>query len=425
MILGGKFFEEQVMPLTAKRGFLKFKSIIIALLFIIFFLNSTFLFSQVTLSEIKQSTEKIVIKPPPFDSLKNWEAESISDLKKYVGQQIYLPPISIRKNSDRYSDLNDFFLFSIRPSKIEKILTYVYKPLKGRITDSSTVCNNYFTILKLIYDQNLKSLLLKMDSTSSNLFQDFGYERKDLGAASLVDFLYLIRNDSTGDSLYCSDMGNFILVPYFIKQKQLFEEKNLIYDDYKNYFDSGNSDREEYDLRYNVENIDHNEEIITTGKKVIIKPGSKWYCKEVTLLKPLYKINYILGNEKGEQVALTNLNGFILKKDYIKRQSDKKLQQQQLIAQRKKEELLKKEAEKKAYDKRKIECLRLFGQEYGELIAKSKVQIGMSSEMCKYSWGNPIWTNKTTAENITCIIWYYSLGQSLSFINDKLKMIEE
>ena len=103
----------------------------------------------------------------------------------------------------------------------------------------------------------------------------------------------------------------------------------------------------------------------------------------------------------------------------------KKLQQQQLIANKKRDELLKNEKEKKDFENRKTEYISKFGQQYGELIANYKVKIGMTSEMCKYAWGLPIWTNKITSENGTIEVWHCGSGYKLYFTNNILKIIEE
>ena len=81
--------------------------------------------------------------------------------------------------------------------------------------------------------------------------------------------------------------------------------------------------------------------------------------------------------------------------------------------------------EKIAFEKRKKECIEKFGNVNGELIALHKLKIGMSKEMCKKSWGIPIWSNKTTNENGTIERWYYGFDYSLFFVGNELKQIEQ
>ena len=95
------------------------------------------------------------------------------------------------------------------------------------------------------------------------------------------------------------------------------------------------------------------------------------------------------------------------------------------MAKRKQEELLKKENERKIIESRRKECISKFGDQNGELIAQGKVKIGMTTEMCKYAWGKPIWTSKTTTSNRVSEDWYYGFISSLHFENGFLKRIEE
>ena len=407
------------------------KHYILSIILFILFFNTSLLYSQVTITEIERSEETIVLKSPPYDSLKKWDNDYP---QQYIGLQIYFPPKStfILNNSDIESSFNENFLFSIKPSTIKNHITYIYKPVIYNInsksyfvSDSNEVCNHYFTILKIIYDNNLNELLYKMNTTSSAFKLDLGHTSFSDEEGYFINYMLLIRNDKTGDSLYCTNIEKFILVPYFIKQKQIYQKKYLIYDDEIYIHGGKNQNREEYDPRYIVRYIDKNNDETISGKKVELKVGSKWYCKEVTLLKPHYDINYILQNDNDEQIALTNIEGFTLIQDYIKRKADKKLPKQPLISKSKKEDLLKKVTERKVYEKHKKECISKFGQDFGALIAQGKVKIGMTKEMCKYSWGDPLWSNKTTTENVIYDTWYYRLGYSLYFVNGILKVINE
>jgi len=451
----------------------------------IIIINSpNFLFSQVTITEIEKIEENIVAKPSPYDSLKNWEyKERLSDYKQYIGLQIYLPPIKNKLLGEFYGCQNNF-LFSIHPSIIktrptekirmerqngemtdslvipfygqeigyslvyrkiqfDSVVTFVYFPYHyyydvhpniGISSDSSKVSNTYFTILNVYYSTKLDSILNRMKDALNSyknhhknnfLICRFTDEiccsyRNDL------DVIYLLKNNSNNDSLFCFQKNEFILVPYFLKQKELYQNRELIYDDSKtNYGAFNNRTLEEYDIRYKIKYEDNSGIESETGKKVLIEPGSKWTCTDVTLLKPSYKIHYILMNDKNEQVALTSLKGFIEKSSYLKREADSKLQQEQLLQKQKQEEIRKKEEERIAWERHKNECIRLFGQKEGELIAQGKVSINMTMDMCKYSWGNPLWTSRSITEYLTYEVWYYGLGYSLHFENGILKRIEE
>ena len=451
------------------------KSIFKILLFTYLLLNSFFLFSQITITEIEKKEEIIVLKPEPYDSLKNWEYhEKLGEDKEYIGLQIYFPPRS-NKAIGVFPESRDNFLFSIKPSIIktnvkssyefmtsvtnewgrnewkehvyDSLITFVYKPYQyyfgagvagelmvGVCSDSNSISNTYFTILNVFYAGKLRTILNKMADTlhcleirkNSNIYINKYRHEVWTNNGHEPDHIFLIRNEKTGDSLYWFGGGGFILVPYFVKQQNIFTNKYLIYDDVKEDWGSYlNPVLEENDTRFLIKYEGDNGEMDSSYKKVNVEYGSKWLCSAVTLLKPSYDIYYILKNDKDEQITLPNLDGFITEEDYLKRIADKKLQSQQLNAKQKLERLQREENERKVVEKRKAECISLFGQPNGILIAQGKVKINMTKDMCKYAWGVPFWTSKTTTVYGTFEDWYYWLGYSLHFENGLLIRIEE
>jgi len=312
-----------------------------------------------------------------------------------------------------------------------------------KIANSNIIGDKYFTIIDILYGDtldNLKNQLYKQiaskDSEVKSSFEKyFRYAYKDIREKPLnilvqtknrfpeSDVLFVIKNENNNDTVYCFNYNKFILVPYFTKQKQMYEGKYLVRESNDYYYEENSN--EAFDYRYVEKYEDKEGNIVSSYKKIKIELNSKWLCSEVTLLKPTYTLSYILKNDKDEQITLFNLNRFILEKDNIKKEADKKLQQQQLIANKKRDELLKNEKEKKDFENRKTEYISKFGQQYGELIANYKVKIGMTSEMCKYAWGLPIWTNKITSENGTIEVWHCGSGYKLYFTNNILKIIEE
>ena len=224
------------------------------------------------------------------------------------------------------------------------------------------------------------------------------------------NIMFLLRNDITKDSLYCRDLSKFILVPYFVKQKQLYKNKTLVY--------IGG------DIYHNITFWKD----IKTDKEVKIYLNSKWFCTDVTLLEPSYKIFYILKNDLGETIAIPssgcsyshtfqNFNeDFITKEEYDKKELDKKIKKEELIANKKKEEFKNNEIK----EKHKAKCINKFGEYYGSLIAQGEVKIGMTEEMCKDSWGLPIDTIKTTTSNEITEYWYYGWKYCLLFKNNIL-----
>lgn len=500
------------------------KSILRITILLFLILTSLDLYSQITITEINKIEEKVVLKPEPYDSLKNWEYhERLADYKQYIGLKVYLPPFENPKIGSTEKENN--FLYTLKPNlinvdsnyndlkiikrryiwsplkniwdslKFDKIYTTIYKPVHYYTTNllednydgvlsesnvylahSTEIGNKYFTILNVIYGSNSKGIIqnsslyskkAEIDSVISNILStEIKKTNKDCLISSIwnnypkkihIDFpstkefdentpqnniLYVLRNDLNGDTIYCNDIHRFILVPYFIKQKELFQNKKLIYLGENELGNVTQGEFKSFDTRFIIksENNDGIEE--SESKRINVTFGSKWICSDVTLMKaeienypsyyrlsddykPSYEIIYILKNDKDEQIALVNKGGFIEEQNYIKREAEKKLQKEQLLTKKRQEEQVRNEIKRKNIEKRHLESISLFGQQNGELIAQGKVKIGMTKEMCQYAWGKPLWLNKTTTEKGIFENWFYFLGYSLHFENGSLTRIEE
>jgi len=366
-----------------------------------------FLHSQITIGKIEKQKDTAVLRPTPYDSLNDFEYIRNTDIyqdgtyidlsyqyKKYIGQKIYVPPMS-----DGIDKENQF-------------------------------CNKYFTIMDVIFDNNEVNKILQ---TNSNVEANREFIKDTYwGATSFFNNskMFLLRNDSTKKTFYsvfsCSNFwdirnSHFILVPYFVKQKQLYQNKTLVYNSYSDF-------TAWKDIR--------------TDKYVKIYHNSKWYCSEVTILTlncdipnfssyndARFKLYYVLKNDLGETIALKNLkidsdDEFITKDEYDKKELEKKLKSYELIAKKKQEKLQKEENEKKAQEKRKVECINKFGEYYGSLIAQGEVKIGMNTDMCKSAWGAPFDSYKTTTADGIYEDWYYGWKYSLHFVNGLLIRIE-
>ena len=431
-------------------------------LFLILCINE-FLYSQITIGKIEKQKDTAILRPSPYDSLKNFENFNPDDFyqyKKYIGLKFYLPPLSNARKGYRDEGIN--FLYSATPSIIDtsinivdpgggyeydneskkykhhtynynKIKTYIYKPFIFNFgcgvspfiqisSDSAKVCNKYYTLLNILYEDILKNLKENIYQTNKS-YDNYNSYKKNRDC----NVMFLLRNDSTKDSLYCEDLSKFTLVPYFIKQNQLYQNKTLVCIDSRSYKE-GTWWKD-----------------IKTDKDVTIYPDSKWYCSEVTLLKSKglreeeggiwrddtseYRLNYLLKNDLGETIAITNFElrygvKFITKDEYDKNELKKKLTQEQINARKKQEEFQYSENQRKAQEKRKAECISKYGQSYGELISEGKVEIGMWEEMCKDSWGDPFDSYKTTTTDGVYEDWYYGWKYRLHFVNGTLKRIE-
>ena len=92
-----------------------------------------------------------------------------------------------------------------------------------------------------------------------------------------------------------------------------------------------------------------------------------------------------------------------------------------VVLEKEKEIQLQKEID---YEKRLSECVKLFGQQNGKLIADGTVKLGMTCKMCIYAWGEPDDKNITIGSFGTHEQWVYGDDSYLYFENGKLTGIQ-
>ena len=103
------------------------KKLILSFCVSFFLAGTSLLYSQITITEVEKIEERIVLKPAPYDSLKNWEYhKKLGDYKQYIGLQIYLPPTA-NKSIGIYPGSQNNFLFSIKPSTIKTNVKSSYR----------------------------------------------------------------------------------------------------------------------------------------------------------------------------------------------------------------------------------------------------------------------------------------------------------
>jgi len=403
--------------------------------------NTPTIFSQVTIKELslENKIDSIALKPIPYDSLRDFQyQEKFTDYKQYIGLQLFLPQYN---NPQGYRQA--CIVLYLKSPQIVKttnlgtyITTKVYKPFSyftGNVngdniecicTDAAEIGNKYYTILN-VFDQAQFSKII----SGMELYLPIKYNDGIKPNYEIPPVTFLIRDDLSKDSLYLTYgyMSRFFLVPYFVKQQQLYNGKSLI--------------------AYKINDIKF--EDASKGKEVGVSQGSKWKC-EVTLLKHKptntnylnsnsisYTLSYILTNANNEMIVLEKLEDnnqyeFITEDEFFKRQTElkeneleNKLKQEELVAKRKREEQLQIEKTRIETEKRLQLCINLYGTHFGVLVAQEKVAIGMTKEMCSSAWGKPWDISRTTIENAVFEDWHYGLFNSLHFVNGILKRIED
>lgn len=164
----------------------------------------------------------------------------------------------------------------------------------------------------------------------------------------------------------------FIIVGFFEKQKKVIVGEQFIFQDF----------------------VLKGSPNIKTGEDISIVTGQIWKCTDLTVEERYYNLSLLIENQLGEKTTISynhvfdSLNkGRVFSKDgatnYIKR----------------------------------------FGKENFNTILQAKVNIGMTAEMCKLSWGRPKSINETITSGNKTEQWVYS-DKYLYFDNGILTAIQ-
>lgn len=402
----------------------------------------------------------------PYDSLSGIEVQPrFENYYKYIGQRLFL-----------VNKLRDIFLLTpkpklsyflgkkpLRPYNIggyyESLATFVYKPNLTNVSGygedfkiashGDEIYNQYYEVINILPDANnvLKGLNIKDYSYNENVLKNYqksivanGDCYEDKSRTNIVRTKYpmfILKNESSGDTIYCSNAAPFIVNGNFEKLKKVYT--NIVFVNQKN---------------------DYTDLDINSGKEIMISSESKWICKEISLMEQISKnfdprgksIYLILKSQNAENVEIAINTKKILNNEPIENKrwiTDnefatilKKLNQTQIAESKRKENELNEqklriqkenEADAVAKAKFKKECIAKYGQNYGTLISQRKVEIGMGAELCQLSWGKPTSIKKITDESGITEIWLYDKSfyvflnktNLLYFKNGILKRVEE
>lgn len=149
-----------------------------------------------------------------------------------------------------------------------------------------------------------------------------------------------------------------------------------------------------------------------TNAEFALMNGAKYLVKDVKTNDFGFSYDYELQNEQGDLFNFDQLNFWKFEKIA---ESDE---------QRSKR--FSEEKQKDATDKEKrIKLQSKYGTKTGKLISEHRVQIGMTKEMCRSSWGEPSKVNTTTTKYGTHEQWVYSDGSYLYFEKGVLTTIQD
>ena len=359
-------------------------SILIALTFICNHSNA-----QISVTTVeKKEPEKKVIPAPAYDSLEafvsygsyyrtHWQIPkdekcTVEEFyKRYVGHQIYYPSYS-----------NEF-------NKTSTIFFADSTPIKYLVWEE--VGDKYYTIVKI------------HPSLDKTQYYDRVKQDKNIGLGLSGALLLELKDETTGEVIYSveSDYSNrFILVPYFVKIQQLLKNNTLVATDYISARKFPNVD--EFLRVY--EKTELSGEFTLIRSEVLGKSNNPDSDESVILV-------YLLKNKE---------NTFILFNDS---QRGRPVFSDVITF---KDDLQKQESRKIAEEKARVDgYVKKYGAEYGKLVAKNQIKIGMTKQMCEDAWGTTFDKKRFTDSAEEKEIWRYVGRSRLIFVNGILTNIIE
>lgn len=226
-----------------------------------------FSFGQINITEIDTQVPQKKEKVPPFDSLNNiftsiFSTESpLKSKENLIGLELYLPT---GNSTGEYFSLQN----------------------------QNDISNKYYTILD-VFGYGVDMQGRTMDVSFGNRIH------------SLSTPIIFMEDKKSGDSVYLDlyryngNSNHFILVPYFEKLKQLYNNTYVI---------------------CTSPSIYDSETDIISNAKVKIDMNSKWLCNVLvtkTLRNPYYDLYFVLKNENNQTVAFECNNSNIYKDNFF------------------------------------------------------------------------------------------------------------
>lgn len=400
---------------------------------ILLFLISVNCFSQIQIEKPDNKLEN----NEPLTPLTNYNI----DLKEYrsaeqflglIGKELFYLP-----ENPKYSFPKGYESISYLPKKKLKLNKVKYKSnilvqLRGKkdLFNYLNIAENYFVV----------------DSIQFYYFPYFVSNRGRMNGKEFNKKAQKYTFTGSVDIYTHHKISNEIII--FNKSSQ-FDLKELISVSYFNYLTKKYLDKDVIIFT----GVDHFDRMMTINKikkfdrkfldstlifkvvkivKIALKEGVKIYTEQYYV--PLFSLEDSENNI--EEVSfdkikdkVTFLEDFNIgadlkeKQDLIKKDS---LEKVRVAATKLKNEQveLKKDKNEEARTKRLITLAIKYGIDLGETIAKNKISIGMTKEMCRDSWGKPNSINRTTNKYGTSEQWVYSRGRYLYFDKEKLTTVQ-
>ncbi len=217
----------------------------------------------------------------------------------------------------------------------------------------------------------------------------------------------------------------FLSVPYFEYIKNKYETKKFLNNEKYRYslrsYYSSNAPADSYFRPNKIL-----EEDIFTGTDVKLQKSKNPKSNSVSD----FEIKIYFENNKGQVIScgisslkensvLSNLVSLSEYEKILAKYGTRKTQEE--IREEQKIREIKQQKEREIRNRKNIED---FGKYYGKLVNEGKVQIGMSTKMCRAAWGAPDDINRTVTKYGTSEQWVYGIGSYLYFEDGKLTAIQ-
>lgn len=425
-----------------------------------FILIHQFFFCQITFTEVKKLGDttrskifkydgksdfgnnlyKLFIDKPEYHlNLEKKQNDLLNYYKQYIGYDIFFlgkPEIFQNSKTKEFQNTKENTI----------VITKLYNPVCNKycnngvvrtdyiINDSLKVYTNEYQILSVSFkakDFGFDNGRITYEK-DSEIYQDENTINYD-GIYSEIPIFKLL-NKSSKDTVFVKDMENVLFIPHYNFLKEKFDNKKLIY------ISKNGSVRYFKDLITN-ENITLKGNTILNSKVELLRNNVVYdlkasYTDDSWEKKWLYSYRYsfspfiVLTTENNQKFALSekrfeeefnnDSNRILEYSNYIEELEMTRLAK---LEQHNKFMEIKEKREKENVE-RIVQLKNKYGEFFGTLISKNKVDIGMTKQMCSESLGKPYETKTVIRENLKYEVCFYSGGYKLYFLNDELKQIE-
>ncbi|HXD93979.1 MAG TPA: hypothetical protein VNX01_12260 [Bacteroidia bacterium] len=223
---------------------------------------------------------------------------------------------------------------------------------------------------------------------------------------------------SSGENYSVKTLTPLICIGYIEKQKKLHVGKKFIA-------------LQKVDFLYDVH----------TGDFFNYNIGSRWVCSDIKIFtmkdrcyeKPYFIFKDSIGNEVAlnmkfgsSYIAPTSHNEDCANDIFVdeEKYTAKLMAKQQEEIQKQLEKALAEQQAIEAEQTRVNNLIKKYGKNFGAKVANGDVAMGMTKNMCRDAWGEPIRIQETKVTNGTTEKWFYSSNRFLFFTGNMVSSLQ-